>query len=63
MLWTLFTLVCGKMETMGDETDDVAGCDTLLNSGFYYADQPDYVYGDNPPAFFTTILQGPSCNN
>lgn len=44
---------------LGDATDDVVGCDTLLNSSFYYDDEPDYVYGENPPAFFSTLLQGP----
>ena len=44
---------------LGDATDDVVGCDTLLNSGYYYADEPDYQYGENPPAFFSTFLQGP----
>jgi len=44
---------------VGDASDDVAGCDTLLNSGFYYGNQPDDNYGINPPAFFSSILQGP----
>ena len=44
---------------MGDATNDVVGCDTLLNSAFYYEDETDYVYGDNPPSFFSTFLQGP----
>ena len=44
---------------LGDHTDDVVGCDTLLNSAFYYEDEPDYVYGENPPSFFSTLLQGP----
>ncbi len=44
---------------LGDATDDVVGCDTLLNSGFFYNNTPDYVYGDNCPAFYTTMLQGP----
>ena len=47
---------------LGDATDDVVGCDTLLNSGFYYGNEPDYQYGDNPPAFFSTFLQGPIFN-
>ncbi len=47
---------------MGDYTNDVVGCDTLLNSAFYYEDEPDYVYGDNPPSFFSTLLQGPVVN-
>jgi hypothetical protein len=44
---------------VGDATDDVVGCDTLLQSGFYYANTPDLLYGDNPPSFFTSLLQGP----
>ncbi|MBE0570028.1 MAG: exo-alpha-sialidase [Ignavibacteriaceae bacterium] len=44
---------------MGDATNDVVGCDTLLNSAFYYENEPDARYGDNPPAFFTSLLQGP----
>jgi hypothetical protein len=44
---------------LGDPTDDVVGCDTLLGSGFFYNNTPDPVYGDNCPSFFTTLLQGP----
>jgi hypothetical protein len=44
---------------VGDATDDVVGCDTLLQSGFCYANAPDWVYGDNPPSFFTSLLQRP----
>ena len=44
---------------LGVAQDDVVGCDTLLNSGYYYNNNPDYVYGENCPAFFTTLLQGP----
>jgi hypothetical protein len=44
---------------LGDHTDDVIGCDTLLNSGYTYNNTPDSRYGDNCPAFFTTVLQGP----
>ena len=44
---------------MGDATNDVVGCDTLLNSAFYYESEPDARYGDNPPSFFTSLLQGP----
>jgi hypothetical protein len=47
---------------IGDATDDVAGCDTLLQSGFFYGNYPDQVYGDNPPSFFTSLLQGPIVN-
>ncbi|MBT8377752.1 MAG: T9SS type A sorting domain-containing protein [Ignavibacteria bacterium] len=44
---------------LGDATDDVVGCDTLLQSGYYYNNEPDAVYGDNCPAFSSTLLQGP----
>lgn len=44
---------------VGDATDDMVGCDTLLQSGFYYSNVPDWEYGENPPSFFTTLLQGP----
>jgi len=44
---------------LGDHTDDVVGCDTLLSSGYTYNNTPDFIYGENCPAFFTSILQGP----
>jgi len=44
---------------LGNPTDDLGGCDTLLNSMFTYNGNADGVYGDNPPAIFTTLLQGP----
>jgi len=47
---------------LGEATDDRVGCDTLLSSGIVYNDGPEnseYGYGNNPPAFFTTMLQGP----
>lgn len=47
---------------LGEAQDDHVGCDTILNSGMVYNDgpeDPDYGYGINPPAFFTTMLQGP----
>ncbi len=44
---------------LGDYDDNLVGCDTLLNSGFYYNYLNDDIYGDNPPAFFTSLLQGP----
>jgi hypothetical protein len=40
---------------------DLAGCDTSLQSSFIYkstADEPN-GYGENPPALFKTLLQGP----
>jgi hypothetical protein len=44
---------------LGNYSDDLVGSDTLLNSGFTYNNGPDGQYGSNPPAFFTTLLQGP----
>ncbi len=44
---------------LGDYTDDLVGCDTLLNSGFCYNKDIDIQYGVNVPAFFTTTVQGP----
>ena len=29
---------------VGDHTDDVVGCDTILQSGYYYNSDTDYVY-------------------
>src|SRR3989339_1124383 len=39
--------------------DDLAGCDTLQNSGYIYNEVYDYSFGLNPPAHFIKILQGP----
>lgn len=44
---------------IGDYNDDLAGCDTLLQSGYAYNQGSDSYYGFNPPAFFITLLQGP----
>lgn len=45
---------------IGSHQNDLFGCDTLLNSGYFYKVDPDpFFYGDNPPSFFTTLLQGP----
>ena len=44
---------------LGDASDDLNGCDTLLNSGFIYNEGTDYEYGSNPPSFFMKYLQGP----
>ena len=38
---------------------DLAGCDTILNSGFAYKDTSDDYFGSNPPSYFLTLLQGP----
>lgn len=39
--------------------DDLAACDTLLNSGYAYNDGDDSDWGINPPSIATTLLQGP----
>lgn len=44
---------------LGDHLDDLVGCDTLLSSFFTYNGAPDAQYGNNPPALFVTLLQGP----
>ena len=46
-------------ETNDSYVDDLAGCDTLLNSGYIYNDGDDLDWGINPPAHFIKILQGP----
>jgi len=45
---------------LGDYTDDLGGCDTLLNTAYVYNDSSDGEYGINPPAIFLNLLQGPS---
>jgi hypothetical protein len=44
---------------IGNEMDDLVGCDTVLNVGFAYQTEPDLVYGTNPPAVLAMLLQGP----
>jgi hypothetical protein len=44
---------------LGDYIDDLISCDTTLNSSICYNENDDSEYGSNPPAFFTTLLQGP----
>ncbi len=44
---------------LGDFGDDLVGSDTTLQSAFCYNDGEDDLYGEDPPAFFTTLLQGP----
>ncbi len=45
---------------LGNYVDDLVGCDTTVYSGYCYNDNGDDAYGGNPPAFFTTLLQGPA---
>ena len=45
---------------IGNSTDDFAGCDTILNTGFTYnAQEHDFQYDYNPPAVGFKLLKGP----
>jgi len=44
---------------IGNYSDDLVGCDTLLNAGFCYSNTSDSQYGENPPALLFGLLQGP----
>jgi hypothetical protein len=44
---------------IGDHNDDLSGADTILNSGFVYNSGSDTWFGNAPPSFFKTLLQGP----
>ena len=46
-------------EVSSAAADDLSGCDTLLQSGYTYNDSSDPDFGNNPPAIFRTIVQGP----
>lgn len=45
---------------LGTPTDDLVGCDTLLNAGYIYNNGADAIYGANPPCFLIDFFQGPS---
>jgi hypothetical protein len=45
---------------IGDYTNDLVGSDTLLSLGYCYNDSLDNLYGSNPPAIGTAVLQGPA---
>lgn len=44
---------------IGDASDDLGGCDTLLQAVFTYNSGADLEYGINAPAICTVVLQGP----
>lgn len=44
---------------IGDYWDDLVGSNEELNSTFAYNNEADEKFGDNPPAVFITLLQGP----
>ncbi len=45
---------------LGDPSNDFLATDTLLNSVITYDSENDEEFGTNPPALFTTLLQGPA---
>jgi len=47
-------------DDLGIATDDLVGCDTLLNMGYTYnGTNHDGIYGDAPPAVGTDLIKGP----
>ncbi len=44
---------------LGNHVDDLAGCDTLLNSVFGFNDGYDQIFGNNTPSLFISQIQGP----
>ncbi|MCU0414614.1 MAG: T9SS type A sorting domain-containing protein, partial [Ignavibacteriaceae bacterium] len=44
---------------IGTATNDLVGCDTLLNGQYTYNWYSDPTYGNNPPSFFVRTLSGP----
>ncbi|MGE5350646.1 MAG: T9SS type A sorting domain-containing protein [Acidobacteriota bacterium] len=57
---SMYTMAWGDLE-LGDATDDLAGCDTLLSLGYLYnARSNDNIYNDTPPAVGFALLQGPA---
>lgn len=44
---------------IGDYWDDLVGSNEELNSTFAYNNEADENFGENPPAVFITLLQGP----
>lgn len=44
---------------LGEYSDDLVGCDTLLSAAFTYQKTPDAQYGQNPPCFLLDFFQGP----
>ncbi|MCE1188789.1 MAG: T9SS type A sorting domain-containing protein [Ignavibacteria bacterium] len=52
-----FSIACDP--DLGSYSDDLVGCDTLLQTGFCYNNGPDALFGSCPPSFAATFLQGP----
>ena len=44
---------------LGYYGDDLIGCDTLLNAGYCYQNEPDTTFGENTPAVLFDIISGP----
>jgi len=43
---------------IGYFSDDLAGCDTTINSGFVYQNTPDSIFGQSSPTLLVSLLQG-----
>lgn len=52
-----FSVACDP--DLGDYTDDLIGCDTVLSCGFTYNGGADKIFGTNPPCFMVDFFQGP----
>ncbi len=44
---------------LGEASDDLVGCDTLLSLGYCYNSGPDNLYGAAPPSVGFVFLEGP----
>lgn len=44
---------------LGEYTDDLVGCDTILSCGYTYQTTPDAQFGPQPPCFLVDFFQGP----
>lgn len=44
---------------LGDASDDLSGCDTILKGSYVYNNGEDQLFGSNPPAAFTHFNQFP----
>ncbi|MCK5088009.1 MAG: hypothetical protein KAQ90_10840, partial [Melioribacteraceae bacterium] len=49
----------GTDPDIGNYSDDLVGTDIELNSAYGYNSGVDDFFGENPPAFFINILEGP----
>jgi hypothetical protein len=60
LIWDSVYISLSNETDIGNAADDASGCDSTRNLGFIYnADSSDNIYGVNPPALGTRLLQGP----